>query len=187
VQINLTIVADNASEFQEALKAILSGVPEATFSGAPATAYTVTVEPTVEPAPPPPAGISVEIARPAAGSDTKPPRKGRPAQADAAPAVATVAAPGGKPMTPEDAKQAALDILRDLFAFEKTPGDAYGATAVKQLQASMGVDKFVKVPDDRGAELLARAQALHAKLTGGTSDETPEDEIQDETETEAAF
>lgn len=61
-------------------------------------------------------------------------------------------------LTPAEGKARALEILRDCYA---APG---GAAAVKVLQKEFGGVKFADVPDDKGLELLAKAEAMKAKL-----------------------
>lgn len=63
-----------------------------------------------------------------------------------------------KTLTPEQAKMAALEVLREVYAL---PG---GPKAVKAVQTEFNVTKFVEVPDGQGPRLHARALEVKAGL-----------------------
>ncbi len=185
MRFNISIYADSSEELKEALLAAAAALP-ASIAGFPAKAgFTISVTPDAFSGAPALGQAQAQApatptAKPAGATTTRkaaPPKETAPAaevktepKADPV-AVATTA----KALTPKEAKEAALDILRDCFAIEKTPGDGYGAKAVKALQADLGVDKFIKVPDERGQELLDKAQKLKAELTGSATQDASED------------
>jgi hypothetical protein len=154
VQITLNIIADTFDELHDALAEIARKVGKG--SDVP-TPYTITAAPM-----PLSPGVGVSL-------------EDKPAKAPRAKKVEAAPAPAPAPLVPgvsqKDAKAQALDILRECFALEKAPGDALGTKKVKALMAEMGVDKFVKVPDERGSELLQRALEIKSSLTGSASAE----------------
>jgi hypothetical protein len=156
VQITLNIIADTFDELHDALAEIARKVGKG--SDVP-TPYTITAAPM-----PLSPGVGVSL-------EDKPAKAPRAKKVEAAPAPAPAPAPLVPGVSQKDAKAQALDILRECFALEKAPGDALGTKKVKALMAEMGVDKFVKVPDERGSELLQRALEIKSSLTGSASAE----------------
>lgn len=66
-------------------------------------------------------------------------------------------------MSPAEAKLKALDVLREAYTLEGGP------KAVKALQKTYDVAKFVQVPDTDGLNLLEQANELHATLTAAAT------------------
>lgn len=79
-------------------------------------------------------------------------------EADADPFAGNEPEEAPKTLTPEQAKMAALEVLREVYAL---PG---GPKAVKAVQTEFNVTKFVEVPDGQGPRLHARALDVKASL-----------------------
>jgi hypothetical protein len=178
MRFNLTIYADSAAELKAALKSITDNLPVPIFEDAGVSTFSIEAFSSKKkdadaPAQNAPA-TDAAIRDAAVRDEAKPATRGsRKAKATTEGDAAETKAPEPEPETPttiapKEAKDQALDILRECFELEHKPGDAAGAKAVKALQNEMGVTKFVQVPDERGVELLDKAKKLRATF-GATS------------------